>query len=51
MMYRNIKAQMGSFKQMGGMGGQDMFGMGSSKIKVYGLDTKIDVKFKDVAGQ
>ena len=30
--------------------GNDVFGMGKSNAKVYGLDTKINIRFKDVAG-
>jgi len=30
--------------------GQDIFGMGKSKIKVFGIDSKVKVKFSDVAG-
>lgn len=32
-------------------GGMDMFGGGGkSKIKIYGVDSKINIKFNDVAG-
>lgn len=30
--------------------GGDVFGMGKSNVKVYGLDSKVKVTFKDVAG-
>lgn len=35
---------------MGGPGGPMDKMTGGNKIKVYGLDTKLDIKFKDVAG-
>jgi ATP-dependent Zn protease len=36
---------------LGGRGGMnDMFKMGNSNVQVYGVDKKIKVKFKHVAG-
>lgn len=44
----------GSSKGPGGLGGRggmnDMFKMGNSNVQVYGVDKKIKVKFKHVAG-
>jgi len=35
---------------MGGKGGGDFFGMGKSNAKVFGIDSIVKTKFKDVAG-
>jgi len=35
---------------VGGGGGSDIFGIGKSNVKIFGLDTKVKVAFKDVAG-
>ncbi len=44
---RQLKSGLGS---MGKGGGSDIFNVGKSQVKVYGLDNKIKTKFKDVAG-
>lgn len=36
--------------QGGGGGQNDLFGMGKSGAQIFGLDQKISVRFKDVAG-
>jgi len=35
---------------IGNLGGGSIMGMNKSKFKVYGIDKKIETKFKDVAG-
>lgn len=38
-------------KLMSNFGGSgDIFGMSKSKVKIYGIDKKVKVMFKDVAG-
>lgn len=45
--YRSLKGTLGG---LGGGKGGDFMGFGKSNVKVFGLDTKIKTKFKDVAG-
>ena len=38
-------------QSLGGKSGTDgIFSMGKSKVKVFGVENKIDTRFKDVAG-
>ena len=50
MIIRNTNRRMKQFKDMLGGPGGDIFGTDKSKIKIYGIDSKVDIKFKDVAG-
>lgn len=34
----------------GGGKGNDVFNMGKSNVKVFGVDSQVKTKFKDVAG-
>jgi len=44
---KQLKSGLGS---MGKGGGGDIFNVGKSQVKVYGLENKIKTRFKDVAG-
>lgn len=45
-LFRSLKS---SFSGLG-KGGNDFMGMGKSNVKVFGVDSKVDARFKDVAG-
>jgi len=53
-LFKNMRQGMNQIKNMGGgQGGGpgDIFNMGKSQVKIYGIDNKIKTRFKDVAGQ
>ncbi|EGR33789.1 hypothetical protein IMG5_037830 [Ichthyophthirius multifiliis] len=52
--YKQFKVNTKPSKGGGGFGsgdGRDIFSMGKSNVKIFGVGTKVKTKFKDVAGQ
>jgi len=48
---KDFKSTMGSLgKGPGGGAGNDIFGVGKSQVKIFGVENKVKQRFKDVAG-
>lgn len=51
-MYTLFKSVRSTFNQFGGGGkggSGDMFGMGKANAKIFGIENKVKIRFKDVA--